>query len=81
MKLNMGMTVLKEAGAKWLTALYDKLRTKTSIVVNGFKKVGITEAVKKARETPLSDDEDTERLSVAEVDMDPFNNCSKAEGC
>ena len=52
----MGMAVMKEAGAKWLTALYDKLRTETSIAVNGFKKVGITEAVKKARETPLSDD-------------------------
>ena len=52
-----------------MTALYDKLRTETSIVVNGFKKVGITEAVKKARETPLSDDED------------PFNSCSEAEGC
>ena len=75
------MAVMKEAGAKWLTALYDKLRTETSIVVNGFKKVGITEAVKKARETPLSDDEDTERLSVAEVDEDPFNSCSEAEGC
>ena len=49
--------------------------------MNGFKKVRITEAVKKARETPLSDDEDTERLSVAEVDEDPFNSCSEPEGC
>ena len=30
-KLNMGMAVMKEAGANWLTALYDKLRTETSI--------------------------------------------------
>ena len=49
--------------------------------MNGFKKVGIAEAVKKARETPLSDDEDAERLSIAEVDKDPFNSCSEAEGC
>lgn len=48
-QINMGMAVMKEVGAKWLTALYDKLRTDTSIVVNGFKNVGIIEAVKKAR--------------------------------
>ena len=36
-QVNVGMPVMMEVGAKWLTALYDKLRTETSIVVNGFK--------------------------------------------
>lgn len=36
-KVNMGMTLMKEVGAKWWTVLYDKLCTEVSIVVNGFK--------------------------------------------
>lgn len=64
----------------WLTALYDKLRTETSIVINGFKNVGIIEAVKKAREGSLDPDEDSSSSSTPEVDEDPFDSCSEAEG-
>ena len=49
--VSMGMAVMKEVGAKWLTALYHKFRTVTSIVTNGFKNIGIVEVVKKARQT------------------------------
>ena len=77
-QINMGMAVMKEVGAKWLTALYDKLRTVTSIVMNGFKNVGIIEAVKKAREGPPSD-ENSGNLPPPEVDKDPFNSCSEAK--
>ena len=47
-KVNMGIAVMKEVTAKWLTALYVKLRLESSIVLNGFQEVGITDAVKKA---------------------------------
>lgn len=74
-KINMGMPVMKEVGAKWLTALYDKLRMETSIIINGFKNVGIVEAVEKARKGGLDD----ESAVSPEVDEDPFNGCSDAE--
>lgn len=77
-KVNMGMAVMKEVGAKWLTALYDKLRTETSIVVNGFKNAGITEAVQKAREAPLSDEEGSDSHPSPDLDEDPFDSCSEA---
>ena len=77
-KINVSMAVIKEVGAKWLTALYDKLRTETSIVINGFKNVGIIEAVEKAREG-LVLDEDNAAHPPPEVDEDPFNGLSKAE--
>ncbi len=54
----MGMPVMKEAGAMWLTALYDKLIHEKSIVINGFKKVGIVEVVRKTREGLLSDEDE-----------------------
>ena len=74
-KINMGMPVMKEVGVKWLTALYDKLRMETSIIINGFKNVGIVEAVEKARKGGLDD----ESAVSPEVDEDPFNGCSDAE--
>ena len=74
-KINMGIPVMKEVGVKWLTALYDKLRMETSIVINGFKNVGIVEAVEKARESRLDD----KSASSPEVDEDPFNGCSDME--
>ena len=78
LQINMGMTVMKEVGSKWLTALYDKLRIETSIVMSGFRNVGIVEAVK-AREGHLFD-KDSGSLPPPEVDEDPFN-CSKGEDC
>ena len=49
-KVDMSMPVIKEAGAKWLTALHDKMKNEKEIIVNGFKNVGIVEALKKARD-------------------------------
>ena len=55
--VNMGMLVLKEAIAQWLTALYDRLRRDPEIIASGFRKVGIAEAVAKAAEPePLDKD-------------------------
>ena len=48
--------------------LYDKLRAEPSIVVNGFKNVGIVEAVKKARENPLSIESNENSLPPSEED-------------
>ena len=78
-QVNMGMTVMKEIGAKWLTGLYDKLRAEPSIVVNGFKNVGIVEAVKKARENPLSIESNENNLPPSEEDKDPFDSRSEDE--
>lgn len=66
-QINLGMPVMKESGARWLTALYDKLRFENSIIINGFKNVGIIAAVKDARENFTSDEE----LLEAE---DPFED-------
>ena len=52
-KVNMGMRVMKEVGAKWLASLHDRFRTEKS-VINGFKHIGIIEAIQSAREAPLS---------------------------
>ena len=49
-KVNMGMPVMA-VGAQWLTALYDKLCTKTSIVINGLKNTGIVEDFKMQENT------------------------------
>ena len=47
--VSMGMPVLKEVVARWMTALYDNFCTKTHIIINGFMDTGIIEAVKRAR--------------------------------
>lgn len=60
--VNMGMPVMKELGAKWLTSLYDKLQREKTIIINGFKKVGIVDALKNQT---MSSDED---------DIDPFED-------
>ena len=78
-KINMGMAVMKEVGAKWLTVLYDKFRTDTSIVTNGFKNVGIIEAVKKVREGLDPDDVDNATHPPPEADEDPFSGLSETE--
>lgn len=72
-EVNMGMPVMKEVGAKWLTALYDKFKMEDNnhIITNGFKKVGITEVVTVARQHQAP--------PTIEVDEDPFNDCAEAE--
>ena len=70
-QVNMGMPTMKDAGAQWLTALYDKLRHEKTIVINGFKKVGIVDAVRQALDdvpTPVED------VPVPD-DSDPFEDC------
>lgn len=54
MNINTGMPAMKEAGAKCLTRLYDKLSHERDILINGFRKVGITNAIK---QTPPSNEE------------------------
>ena len=66
--VNMGMPTMKEAGTQWLTALYDKLGQEKTIVINGFKKVGIVEAVK---QTLLS----YEDVPAPDSSEDPFEDC------
>ncbi len=68
--INMGMAVMKEAGAQWLTVLNNKLRSENSIVINGFRKVGIVEAVQNARDGSLPDENLPPTDSV--LDGDPF---------
>ena len=57
--INMGMLVMKETIAQWLTALYDRLRRDPEIIASGFRKAGIAEAVAKAAEPE-------------QLDKDPF---------
>ena len=75
-QVSMGIAVMKEVGAKWLTALL--LHAETSIVMNGFKNVAIVDVVKKVREAPPPDD-NSSNLPPPEVYEDPFNSCSEAE--
>ena len=64
------MPVVKEAGARWLTALYNKMKNENEIIVNGYKKVRIVHTLKKASENPQNQgDEDDEDLAY-----DPFTD-------
>ena len=70
----MGMPTVKEAGAQWLTALYNKLCQEKIIITNGFKKVGIVEAVKQA--ILNTEDESTHDDVLASDHLDgPFQDC------
>ena len=46
---------MKELGVKWLTALYDYLRGRPEILVNGFKEGGIVEALQQPCEEETED--------------------------
>ena len=70
LQINMGMPVMGEIGANWLTALYNKFRSESSIIINGFKNIGIIEAIRKAREGSFTDDDESSNDS----DEDPFNS-------
>ena len=76
----MAMPVMKEAGAQWLTALYEKLCSENSIVINGFKKVGIMEAVQTTRDGTLSEEDSEDLLSTDPMlDEDPFDSFTDTE--
>ena len=66
--VKLGIATMKETGAQWLTALYDKLRQEKTIVINGFKKVGIVEAVRQT--LPSYED-----VPVPDSSEDPFEDC------
>ena len=72
----MGMPVMKEAGAQWLTGLYDKLRREKGIIINGYKKVGIVDIVRSIREAPFPREENP--MSNENIE-DPFDSCSELE--
>ena len=76
LQIKMGMPVMKEIGAHWLIALYNKFRSENSIIINRFKNVGIIEAIRKAREGPHSDADDE---SSNDSDDDPFDSLELEE--
>jgi hypothetical protein len=56
--VNMSTVVMKELGAKWLTALYDNFKGRPELITNGFKKAGIVDALEAGEhsdEDPFAD--------------------------
>ena len=59
-KVNLRLSVMKELEAKWLVSTYDYFKGNSSIIQNGFKEVGIIDAVEGQQlsepdEDPLAD--------------------------
>lgn len=61
--------MMKGVGAQWLAALYDRLSQKEDIITNGFRKVGITKAVRQSLAS--TEDQDPAAEDIAE---DPFED-------
>ena len=59
-KVDLRLSVMKELEAKWLVSAYDYFKGNGSIIQNGFKEVGIVDAV------------EGQQLSEAVEDEDPF---------
>ena len=57
-KVDLQLSVMKELEAKWLVSAYDYIKGNGSIIQNGFKEVGILDAV--------------EGQQLSEPDEDPF---------
>ena len=67
-KINMEMQLMREVGAKWLTEFFNSVNSNKDLVVNGFKKAGIIDAIRDtnasgttqcdAESAPAADDED-----------------------
>ena len=57
-KVDLRLSVMKELEAKWLVSAYDYIKGNGSIIQNGFKEVGILDAV--------------EGQQLSEPDEDPF---------
>ena len=69
--VDMRMSVMKELSSRWFISAYDHIQSSPDIVKNGFKKAGITEALKKG--LPEADAElDLQDLS----ENDPFSSDS-----
>ena len=56
--VNMTVAVVKEIEAKWLVSLYDRFQREQSIIINGFKQVGIVDVLKEDH-TTLDEEHDT----------------------
>ena len=80
-KVNIGLLVMKDVRAQWLTALWDKLCSEISIVTNGFKNTGIVEAVQDTREHALLDEEegDSDSCISPGKDKDPCESYTEAD--
>ena len=44
-KVDVKLSTLKPMHAKWLMELYDKMQSKSNMIIKGFKKAGITDAI------------------------------------
>lgn len=70
--VDMQMSVLKEHFCKWLVSAYDHIRSHPNIIVNGFQKAGIIDALE--NELPAPDN-----LNIEEHGGDPFASCDENE--
>ena len=55
-QVDMRTTVMKELSVKWLTALYDYLRGRPEVLVNGFKEAEIVEVLQQSCEEETDED-------------------------
>ena len=56
-KVDMRISVLKPLHAKWITSFYDKMQSRSDIIINGWKRSGITDFIQcdvsKKKEDPF----------------------------
>ena len=69
--VDMCLSVMKEMSAKWLEGLYDQLRASRQMIINGFKKAGIADAVENPANHADSDS-DGDPFADSNSDGDPF---------
>ena len=62
--VDMKLSVIKEVSASWLEAAYHYKKESENIIINGYKKSGIFEAISNPPPTPLY-----------EFHTDPFADC------
>ena len=49
-KVSLNLSEIKPLHAKWIYEMYEYLRGRSDLVLNGFESAGITEAVEKSNE-------------------------------
>lgn len=54
--VNFTCAALKSVGAKWLVQMHENLQDNPGIIVNGFRKAGIQEAIDSTNETATTSD-------------------------
>jgi len=76
--VDLGMTVMKEAGAKWLEEMFEYISDNPQFIVNGFIRAGITGALdgKSTDNEPLPDTQEScsEDSDTADDDSDKEDN-------